>query len=102
MSAIRAAMEEAAPRRPRDMSQAIVQLFAVTEAPLEQRLTVEDLTPVSEDRLLGILRSISFIGPAMNPERFAAFRERVLSVPGPRVWARTLTLHAGRRRSPCG
>ena len=42
------------------------------------------------------LRSISFIGPAMNPERFAAFHEKIRALPERPVWARRFTLHAGR------
>jgi hypothetical protein len=63
---------------------------------LERRF--HDATEVDEDTLEQILRSISFIGPAMNAERFAAFRERIHALPGPRTWARTFTVHSGRRR----
>ena len=52
---------------------------------------------IDHDTLEQILRSFSFVGPAMNPARFAAFRERLLAIPGPAVWARTFTLRHGRR-----
>jgi SAM-dependent methyltransferase len=91
-------MESAAPRRPRDMSQAIVQMFAVSRIRLEQEQRFSDETPVDEETLEQILASISFIGPAMNRERFAAFRQRIRALGGPRVWARTFTLRSGRRR----
>lgn len=91
-------MEASAPRRPRNMAQAIVQVFRATRVDLEPERRYHDETPVDAARLERILRSISFIGPAMNAERFAAFRQRIRAVPGPRVWARTLTLHLGRRR----
>jgi ubiquinone/menaquinone biosynthesis C-methylase UbiE len=97
MRGIVAAMEEAAPRRPRDMNAAVAQLFGTLRIPRLPPLVVEDETPVTAERLLDILRSISFIGPAMNAERFAAFSSRVLSLPGPRVWARSSTVHRGRR-----
>ncbi|HEX7670925.1 MAG TPA: class I SAM-dependent methyltransferase [Polyangiaceae bacterium] len=100
MQGVTRLMESAAPRRPRDMSQAIVQLFALSrmEPPREARY-FEDETSVDEETLERILRSISFIGPAMNQERFAAFRAKVMALPGPRVWARRFTLRSGRRRS---
>lgn len=97
MRGVVSAMEEAAPRRPRNVGQAVVQLFASLQIPAREARVVSDETPVDEARLIEILRSISFIGPAMNAARFAAFRERVLAVPGPRVWARTLTVHTGQR-----
>jgi len=97
MSGVTSAVQDAAPRRPRDMAQAVVQLFALAGIPLSRRTVFEDSTPVDAERLLCILRSVSFIGPAMNSTRFTRFRGRVLSTPGPRVWSRTLTLHAGRR-----
>lgn len=91
-------MEASAPRRPRNMTQAIVQVFRSTRVDLEPERRYLDETPIDAARLERILRSISFIGPAMNADRFAAFRQRIRAVPGPRVWARTLTLHLGRRR----
>jgi SAM-dependent methyltransferase len=97
MRAIRTIMEDAAPRRPRNMSQAITQIFRATGVRREPPFTLRDEVPVDEAHLEAILRSISFIGPAMNAERFAAFRERIRAVPGPRVWTRELTVHAGRR-----
>jgi ubiquinone/menaquinone biosynthesis C-methylase UbiE len=98
MRGVADAIESATPRRPRDRSQAIVQLFAVTRARRERVLRFQDETPVDLSTLERILRSISFVGPAMNAARFAAFRERIEALPGPRVWARTFTLHTGRRR----
>ncbi|HZL19814.1 MAG TPA: class I SAM-dependent methyltransferase [Polyangia bacterium] len=90
-------MEEAAPRRPRELTRPIVHLSALTGIALtdEQRFT--DETPIDHPTLERILRSISFIGPAMNPPRFAAFRERVHALPEAPVWARTFLLRSGRR-----
>jgi SAM-dependent methyltransferase len=100
-------INSAATRRPRDMSQAIVQLFAVTGVSSAPVMRFFDETPV-DDSLEQILRSISFIGPALDPQRFATFYERILALPGPRLWARTFTLYSGRRGrrrvsiAPCG
>ncbi len=98
MRAVVEIMEASAPRRPRNMTQAITQVFRRTGLVREPERRYQDETPVDAATLERILRSISFIGPAMNEGRFATFRKRILAVPGPRTWARTLTLHTGRRR----
>ncbi|MBC7172170.1 MAG: hypothetical protein H5U40_07090, partial [Polyangiaceae bacterium] len=91
-------MEEAAPRRPRDVAGPMKQLARLADVELEATLRFDDATAVDPETLERILRSISFIGPAMNAARFEAFRERIRSLPEPPVWARTFTLHFYRRR----
>jgi SAM-dependent methyltransferase len=98
MRAVTSVMEEAAPRRPRAVGDSIVQLGKLLDLCLEPPLVFRDETPVSPETLEAILRSISFIGPAMNPERFAAFRARVHALSDAPIWARSFTLHAGFRR----
>lgn len=98
MRGLVALMESAAPRRPRDVAPSITQLMRVTNVAPAETQSFADATPVDAATLERILRSISFIGPAMNPERFAAFRERVHALDASPVWARTLRLFAGRRR----
>jgi ubiquinone/menaquinone biosynthesis C-methylase UbiE len=98
MRAVVDVMERAAPRRPRDMSRAVVQTFVTTGVRREREEKFFDETPVDDERLERILRSISFIGPAMNETRFAAFRTEIRALPQPKVWARAFTLTAGRRR----
>jgi ubiquinone/menaquinone biosynthesis C-methylase UbiE len=90
-------IEEAVPRRPRPLTGNIVHVAAITEVRFTRARYFHDETPVDGETLERILRSISFIGPAMNPARFAAFRARVHALPGPPAWARTFTLRAGRR-----
>jgi SAM-dependent methyltransferase len=97
MRAVGAVIDEAVPRRPRALDQPLVQISATTEVPFTDARVFHDETPVDRDTLERILRSISFIGPAMHAARFAAFRARVHALPGPAVWARTFTLRAGRR-----
>jgi ubiquinone/menaquinone biosynthesis C-methylase UbiE len=97
MRAVTALIEEAVPRRPRALVQQLVHVSSTTEVPLTEERLFHDETPVDHPTLERILRSISFIGPAMNPARFAAFRARVHALPGAPVWARTFTLRAGRR-----
>jgi ubiquinone/menaquinone biosynthesis C-methylase UbiE len=92
-------MNEAAPRRPRDVRQAIAQVSAAAQVPLADTQTFDDATPVDGASLERILRSISFIGPAMNAERFAQFRARIHALPQAPVWARRFTLHSGRKRA---
>ncbi len=92
-------MHEAAPRRPRNLTQAIMQVSSLAEVPLTLEQHFDDQTPVSAERLERILRSISFIGPAMNAARFAQFRERIHALPHAPVWARRFILHSGRKRA---
>jgi len=90
-------IHQAVPRRPRDLRGNIVHVGAITGVHFGRERRFHDETPVDAPTLERILRSISFIGPAMNPARFAAFRARVHDLPGPAAWARTFTLRAGRR-----
>ena len=90
-------IEEAVPRRPRALTQSIVHLSALSEVPLTDERRFHDETPIDHATLERILRSISFIGPAMHPARFAAFRRRVHALPDAPVWARTFVLRSGRR-----
>jgi hypothetical protein len=74
-----------------------VHLSALTGIALTDERRFADETPIDHPTLERILRSISFIGPAMNPTRFAAFRARVHALPEAPVWARTFVLRSGRR-----
>ena len=91
------AMEEAAPRRPRDLVKQVVQVSSITGVPLVEQRRFFDETPVDHATLDRILRSISFIGPAMNPDRFERFRARVHAISDSPVWTRIFLLRAGRR-----
>jgi ubiquinone/menaquinone biosynthesis C-methylase UbiE len=98
MDAVVALMEQSAPRRPREISSALTELLAVCGVRQATLTEFHDVTPVSPLQLEQLLRSISFIGPAMNSERSTAFRERLHAIPHEPQWARTLTLRAGRGR----
>ncbi|HEX2657775.1 MAG TPA: class I SAM-dependent methyltransferase [Polyangia bacterium] len=100
MEGVRRVIEGAVPRRPRDLSRALVHVSSVTRVPLTSEQRFFDETPVDRETLDGILRSISFIGPAMHAARFAAFRARIHALPEPPVWARTFVLRSGRRAVP--
>jgi SAM-dependent methyltransferase len=97
MDAVWRAIADAVPRRPRDLAAALDHLSAGAGVRLDGERKFHDQTPIDGDRLERIVRSFSFVGPAMNPTRFAAFRERLLAIPGPAIWARTFTLRHGRR-----
>ncbi len=102
MRAVRAVMEDCAPRRPRAVAQAVRHVAALAWVELTHEAHFADATPVDAARLEAIVRSVSFIGPAMNPERFEAFLRRLHAIPHPPVWARRFTVVAGRRhRTPC-
>jgi ubiquinone/menaquinone biosynthesis C-methylase UbiE len=97
MTDLRALMEETAPRRPREVAAAMQQLASLARVNLTDIAHFADETPVDYEMLERLLRSVSFIGPALNPARFARFRARLQALPGPWRWARALTLHSGRR-----
>jgi ubiquinone/menaquinone biosynthesis C-methylase UbiE len=93
-----ALMEESAPRRPRAVLPALSQVAALAQISLEPARVFHDATTVDPDTLERILRSISYIGPAMNAERFERFRKCIHALSSAPVWARRFTLIAGRRR----
>jgi ubiquinone/menaquinone biosynthesis C-methylase UbiE len=97
MQSVVRVMEEAAPRRPRSVTALMTQLAARSGVTPCATHTFDDATAVDAATLEQILRSISFIGPAMNQARFDAFRARIHALPGPRVWARSFTLRVYRR-----
>jgi SAM-dependent methyltransferase len=97
MRAVKAVIDDAVPRRPRALDDQLVHVSSVVEAPLVDERRFDDETPVDHPTLDRILRSISFIGPAMHEGRFAAFRRRVHALSDAPAWARTITLRAGRR-----
>ena len=97
MHALLEAIHQAVPRRPRSLRGNIVHVGAITGVEFGRERHFDDETPVDGPTLERILRSISFIGPAMNAARFAAFRARIHALPGRPAWARRFTLRAGRR-----
>jgi ubiquinone/menaquinone biosynthesis C-methylase UbiE len=90
-------MEQSAPRRPRATAAAANQLAALCDIQLGPERCFADATALDADTLTEILRSISFIGPAMNAVRWDAFQTAVRAIAEPAVWARTFRLRAGSR-----
>jgi ubiquinone/menaquinone biosynthesis C-methylase UbiE len=97
MNELSAIMEESAPRRPRAVANATLQVAALAKVEKLSEQTFLDEVRVDHATLERILRSISFIGPAMNAQRFTVFRERVLSLSAAPVWSRLITLRSGTR-----
>jgi ubiquinone/menaquinone biosynthesis C-methylase UbiE len=91
-------MQESAPRRPRKVVSRRAQLSGIAKIPLFDEQRFYDETPVSPEELDRILATISFIGPAMNPERTKEFRAKLHGLPLPAIWSRTFILRTGRRR----
>jgi SAM-dependent methyltransferase len=98
MTQLRRIMEDAAPRRPRNVLQSVVELFAVSGLRLPEPRVFHDELPVTWEHLEQLLQSISFIGPAMNPARTAAFRSRVRAIPHEPCWARTFSLYLATKK----
>jgi ubiquinone/menaquinone biosynthesis C-methylase UbiE len=97
MQELLALIGDAVPRRPRSVARQLAQVTAIARTPMGDERRFDDETPVDHAQLERILRSISFVGPAMNAQRFEAFRARVLALPARPAWARRFTLRAGRR-----
>jgi ubiquinone/menaquinone biosynthesis C-methylase UbiE len=97
MQAVARVIEEESQRRPRQIGGGVAQLCALARAPVRVVRRFDDATEMDIGTLERMLRSISFVGPAMNEARFARFRERILALDQRPVWTRTFTLHAGRK-----
>lgn len=97
MCSVREIVDGLADRRPRNTEQAIRHLTSLAQTRLGPPMQFVDATPVDFATLELILRSISFVGPAMNSARFRALREQLHALPNP-VWSRTFTLHYAERR----
>lgn len=96
MRALIQLMEQSAPRRPRATSDAIRHVAALAGVSLQEQTFIDE-TPVDHEELERILRSISFIGPAMNAQRFDAFRRHVRALTPAPSWVRNITLRIGQR-----
>ena len=99
MRALQEIMQRAAPRRPRALAGQLAQVSALCGVQLTEPVHYECHTPLDAAQLERVLRSISFIGPAMNPQRFAAFLAEVRAIEAEPVWSIAIALHAGRRNT---
>lgn len=98
MRALSELMREAAPRRPKQTGGSLTQVAALCGVEITLEACFESRMALDERRLERILGSISFLGPAMNEQRFTAFLQRARGIPGPAVWETVVRLSAGRRR----
>ena len=97
MQALSDLMRASAPRRPKRVDGAMTQLAKLASVKLGLLETYEQKQQVPLEQVERILRSISFIGPAMNPERFEAFSAALRAIQHEPVWHTTVRLWAGRR-----
>lgn len=84
-------------RRSRSVGHTITRLAGGCNLRLRDQRTFEDRTPIDLPTLERILQSISFIGPAFGEERLARLRAGLVAIPHPAEWARSFTLHVGRK-----
>jgi ubiquinone/menaquinone biosynthesis C-methylase UbiE len=96
MQALQAVIHESAPRRVRRTSGALTQLSALAGVSLSVHAELTTHDALTQQALQRLLASVSFLGPAMNAERTAAFHARIAAL-GDATWSRRLTLHAGIR-----
>lgn len=97
MQALNALMHASAPRRPRRIDGALAQLATLARVELREVEIYEHRQHVPIAQVERILGSISFIGPAMNPERFEAFCAGLRAIEHESVWHTRVRLWAGRR-----
>lgn len=102
MQALSHCLQQAAPRRPRQVSGAMAQIAALTGVSLTCMETFDSQVPLELPRLEQLLGSISFIGPAMNAERFARLCAQIRLIPHAPCWHTYIRLHAGRRGAQAG
>ncbi len=93
LGALIAAMAD---RHARSVAAPARQLFRLVRAKPETEQVFCDHTAVSQGELESILRSISFVRPALTGDRAHAFRAGLAAISGPRVWARRLELRVAR------
>lgn len=101
MNGVRRLFEGASAQRPRDTDASLRRLATLADVELADERSYHDETPIDPGTLELILRSYSFVGPAMAPEALTASCRALHAASDAPNWARTLTLHAGhlRRRS---
>jgi ubiquinone/menaquinone biosynthesis C-methylase UbiE len=97
MQALTDLMRASAPRRPRRTDGALTQLATLCRVDLRELETYEHRQHIPLAQVERIMGSISFIGPAMNPERFEVFCAGLRAIEHESVWHTTLRLWAGWR-----
>lgn len=98
MQRVARVIDRFAERRVRDVTANVRQLQAVAGVRGSTEQRIRDCTRVDRAALEGILRSISFVGPAMSDSRFAEVVDQILSGDAEPLWEREFTVHGGRRR----
>ncbi|MET0284229.1 MAG: class I SAM-dependent methyltransferase [Polyangiales bacterium] len=91
MNALMALLHASAPRRLRATHGSAAQIAALAGRKLHGTQCFHDQHALDRDALERLLSSISFVGPAMNPERRHALSREVEAL-GPALYARMFTL----------
>ena len=97
MRALERCLREAAPRRPRRVAGSMAQVAALCGVSLTLTQTFDSQVRLDQAQLEQLLGSISFVGPAMNPERWQRLCAQIRAIPHPVCWHTQLQLHAGLR-----
>jgi hypothetical protein len=103
MRAVENALSRANPRGRRPVREgAIEQLFRLgVGRPPEREARLRHDVTLDEETLAGVLRSLSFAGPALGEDRFRALEDEVrlsARVNGGAVWSREIRLAIARRK----
>lgn len=97
MNALAALLFDMTQRRPRSTEQAVRHLTKLAQSTLRARHEFEDAQELDLEALENVLRTLSFVGPAMNAELFERLRAGLSRLPEPRVFARRITLEIAQR-----
>ena len=100
MREVQKCIAQFADRRRRDVSQALRHLASLGNFRMSEERILHDETALDEASIERVLRTVSFVGPAMVGTRFEALRARIAEIPHARVWARTFAVRIGRRTPP--
>ena len=96
MGELQAVIERHADRRFRHTDRALTQLFKLCGRGAVTQTRLSDHTALSPLRLMNILESFSFVGPAFSESRRAAFCADVAAISPSPVWSRSWRIFSGR------
>ena len=100
MREVQKCIARSADRRRRDVSHALRRLASLANFRMSEERILHDETALDEASIERVLRTVSFVGPAMAGARFEALRAQIAEIPHARAWARTFAVRIGRRRPP--
>ena len=98
MDELQAVIERHADRRFRHTDKALAQLFKLCGRGAVTQTKLSDHTALTPLRLMDILGSFSFVGPAFSEPRRAAFYADVGAISPTPVWSRSWRIFSGRSK----